>query len=99
VYINSDDLEWDDAKRAQTLRERGLDFADVVRFDWDTAMISVDMRTDYGEVRKVAFGMLEDRLTVLTYTLRDTKIRIISLRRANKREQNVYQNFRAAYRS
>jgi hypothetical protein len=42
-------IEWDEAKRQQTLAERGLDFADVARLDWDSAFTVEDFRFDYAE--------------------------------------------------
>jgi len=40
------ELEWDEAKRQATLRERGLDFADVALIEWETAVIFEDDRHD-----------------------------------------------------
>lgn len=44
------DLEWDEGKRQWTLETRGMDFADVEFFKFDTADTIADRRTDYGEV-------------------------------------------------
>ena len=49
-----------------------------------------DDRFEYGEVREVAFGFINDRLFVCVYTDRGTERRIISLRKANKREARRY---------
>ncbi len=84
------ELEWDEGKRAATIRTRGLDFAHLVRFDWTTAVDILDDRTDYGEERRVATGPLDGRLVVVAYTLRADTVRIISLRKANIREQRRY---------
>ena len=45
-----------------------------------------DERFDYGEDRYCAFGVIDDRLHVLTFTVRDGAERAISLRKANKKE-------------
>jgi len=45
-----------------------------------------DDRFDYGEVRHVAFGLIGERLFVCVFSDRDLERRIISLRKANKRE-------------
>jgi uncharacterized protein len=86
------ELEWDEAKRQDALRERGLDFADVVRFRFEQQYTIQDSRTEYGELRFVSTGYLDDRLCVLCWTLRDDKMRIISLRKANEREQKKYRD-------
>jgi hypothetical protein len=80
-------FEWDEAKRRETLRTRGLDFADLARFDWAGAVDILDDRSDYGEERHVAVGRLDGRLLVIAYTMRGEIVRIISLRKANAREQ------------
>jgi len=49
-------ITWDDAKRASNLAKHGLDFADVVQFDFDTALHDLDDREDYREVREIAIG-------------------------------------------
>jgi uncharacterized DUF497 family protein len=84
------DLEWDADKRQRTLRERQLDFADARFFDFDTAATVEDGRRDYGEVRSVSTGWLRGRLHVLCWTRRGKRIRVISLRKANDREQQAY---------
>ena len=86
-------LEWDEAKRRTTLQERGLDFAELHRIDWETAMVSADQRSDYGEVRKIAFGLIDDRLVCMVFTIRTHALRVISLRKANSRERKVYERF------
>ena len=45
-------IEWDEDKRQKTLRERGLDFADVALVDWDEAIFIPDTRQDYGNNAK-----------------------------------------------
>ena len=84
------ELEWDEAKRQDALRERGLDFADVVRFQFEGQYTIQDNRTEYGEPRFVSTGYLDGRLCVLCWTFRGDNMRIISLRKANEREQKKY---------
>jgi uncharacterized DUF497 family protein len=85
------ELEWDEAKRRSTLAKRGLDFADVVRFDYDTVVSIPDVRRDYGEQRFNAYGYLDGVLCTYCFTYRNTRMRIISLRKANDRERKKYQ--------
>ena len=53
------ELEWDEEKRRHTLIERGLDFADVSRFDFDTVVTQPDLRWNYGEPRFNSIGYLD----------------------------------------
>ena len=80
------DISFDPAKRAANLIKHGLDFADAGRvFAGQLAEIE-DMRRDYGESRFVTAGMVDERLVVVVWTLRDSSRRIISMRFAYERE-------------
>ena len=83
-------ISYDPAKRAQTLAERGLDFEDAARVFAGPTIDFVDDRTDYGEDRWLSFGRLEERLVVVVWTPRPGVRRVISMRKANEREQEKY---------
>jgi len=83
-------FEWDEAKAAQNLAERGLHFSDASRFDWTSAQVFLDDRQDYTEERFIARGFLDGQLHILVYVLRNDRLRVISLRRANARECKRY---------
>ena len=81
---------WDEAKRDANLREHRIDFKAVYRFDWQTAVVFVDHREDYGELREIAIGFIDPGLYVLTFTRRRAQVRIISLRKAEKKDVRKY---------
>jgi uncharacterized protein len=81
---------WNERKRADNLHKHGVDFAIVERFQFDTAVITIDDRKDYGEVRYRAFGTIGGRLHVLIFTARGAQTRLISLRRPNDKERENY---------
>lgn len=84
-------VEFDEAKRAKTLEERGLDMARAGEvFDGDTLTVE-DARIDYGETRYITVGFLDERMVVLVWTQRGDIYRIISMRKANDREKAVYE--------
>ena len=83
--------EWDENKRIANLEFHKIDFTDADDFEWDTAIETIDDRYDYGEVRWVTIGFINKKLHVMVYTIRGNKIRIISLRKANRRESNYYE--------
>jgi len=85
-------FEWDHNKNRRNVELRGLDFNDVDKFDWHSAIYLLDNRSNYGETRVIALGKIEKRLTVLVFTPRLDYIRIISWRKANKREIKLYGN-------
>ena len=84
-------LEWDDKKRNKALAERGLDFADVARVDWDSAFTVEDTRVEYPEARFVTMAPINNRLCVFAWCWRGEVLRVISLRKANKRERDKYE--------
>jgi uncharacterized DUF497 family protein len=53
------EIIYDPAKNARNIRERGLSFDSAAEFDFDTALLEIDDRRDYGETRLVALGILE----------------------------------------
>jgi uncharacterized DUF497 family protein len=58
---------------------------------FDGATLTVeDDRQDYGETRQITIGFLDARMVVMVWTQRGTVCRIISLRKANEREQRAY---------
>ena len=83
-------FEWDEAKRIGNIAKHGVDFATIVDFEWDTALIRPDTREDYGELREVALGFIGTRLHAVIFTERDDVVRLISLRKATKKETKFY---------
>lgn len=84
------ELTFDAAKRDQTLRARGLDFADAAKVFAGHHFTRVDDRQAYGEDRYISVGLLEGRMVILVWTPRGAARRIISMRKANEREQQKY---------
>lgn len=83
-------LTFDPVKRERTLAERGLDFARVGDVFSGRTLTKDDDRSTYGERRRITVGYLDQRLVVVVWTERDGTRRIISLRKANEREQARY---------
>lgn len=80
-------ISYDPAKRDWTLIHRGIDFEDAaIVFDGLTAEIE-DTRQDYGEIRRICFGLLRNRLVVVGYAPRGEVRHVFSMRKANDREK------------
>jgi uncharacterized DUF497 family protein len=84
------EIGFDPAKREWTLKHRGLDFADAERVFAGPKFTVEDNRRDYGEERHLTYGRLDDRLVAIVWTLRRDTRHIISMRKANEREQRKY---------
>jgi uncharacterized protein len=74
-----------------TPRPAGLPF-ELTRdeFDWNAALVVEDARRDYGERRFLAIASMQGRLHVVCYCRRGEARRIISFRKANKKEERAY---------
>jgi uncharacterized protein len=83
-------LEFDEAKSARNLKQRGIGFERFGDIDFDTAVTIEDKRRSYGEQRLRVLALIDDRLHAAVITPRGERIRVISLRRANKREERTY---------
>jgi len=81
-------FEWDKTKRLANLEKHKVDFSDVTAFSFADALERIRVTDD--ETRIEATGPIGDRLHVLVYTWRNGVRRIISLRKANRREVNSY---------
>jgi uncharacterized DUF497 family protein len=83
-------FEFDPSKRQDTLDQRGLDMANAAEvFEGDHLTVEDD-RFDYGETRYITIGFMAGRMVVLVWTRRGDARRIISMRKANDREQKAY---------
>ena len=86
------EFEWDDAKSDACFADRGFDFTYVAHAFLDEGrIVGVDRRWDYGEDRYRLLGAVEGRVFVVIYTMRGSTIRIISARKANRREVREYE--------
>jgi uncharacterized DUF497 family protein len=84
------EIDYPHPKRDVTLSERGLDMARAAEIFDGATLTVVDDRKDYGEIRQITIGLLDGRMVVMVWTQRGKKRRIISLRKANEREQAAY---------
>lgn len=86
------EFEWDEDKNKKNIRERGIDFADAREMFDLPMLVAMDSREEYGESRYIGLGHVRARLMVVIFTERKPGlIRIISLRKANKREQKKFE--------
>ena len=80
--------EWDEAKQQANIKKHGIAFTRIEDFEWETAVVIPSSRS--GELRWAAIAYIGDRLHHVVFTERGDSRRIISLRKANLRERNRY---------
>ena len=85
-------IEFDQAKRDATFKHRGIDMGRANEVFEGVTISFADIRFEYGEDRFITFGLLDTRMVVLAWTKRGNVRRIISMRKANEREQRKYGN-------
>ena len=88
------EFEWDEVKDAANKAKHGVSLGDVVRLDWDNGQTRPDNRFAYGEARTEILGVIAGRLYLCIFTMREGVYRIISLRKANIREEGRYEQSR-----
>jgi uncharacterized DUF497 family protein len=83
--------EWDEAKKRTNLAKHGLSFEDAGQVFSGPCVTFEDDRFGYGEQRLITLGLLAGRLVVIAHSPRDEVTRIISMRKGNRREQEIYE--------
>jgi uncharacterized DUF497 family protein len=92
VYINPVRITFDPAKRAETLRERAIDFRDAKHVFAGRTLDVEDIRFDYGETRIQTIGYLAGRMVMVVWTPRGRARRVISMRKCDAKEQKRYRD-------
>jgi uncharacterized DUF497 family protein len=94
MFVYTIIFEWDEEKRINNVEKHGVDFS-IVQELWNSSMLVVeDTRYQYNEKRWIAMTEFKKRVMVIVYTKRRLNtVRIISLRKANKREINYYDRY------
>ena len=83
--------EWDEEKSRANLEKHGFSFDDAGQVLAGDTITIPDERYDYGEDRLITLGRLAGRVVVVVHVARRENTRIISMRKANAREQEIYQ--------
>jgi uncharacterized DUF497 family protein len=81
---------WDEPKRQANLAKHGFDFADAAKVFAGPMVLFEDDRFDYGEHRMVGVGLLEYLVVLIVHVESDDTIRIISMRKADGNETDLY---------
>ena len=84
------DFEWDESKRRANTRKHGIDFLEAALIFEGEILEAIDDRDNYGEERLVALGLSGMSVLRVTYTVRGSKIRLISAQKASKHDQKRY---------
>jgi hypothetical protein len=88
------EFEWDEQKSKINLNKHGIsfDFAELLFFE--DYLCQYDDRFNYGEDRFQAIGEVYGIVLFVTYTVvNQEKIRLISARKATKKERKIWEEY------
>ncbi len=83
-------ITYDPGKDAINTTKHGVSLADAVLLEWEYMWAIEDTRTDYGEQRIIGYAPIGSRVYCVVFTERGGVRRVISLRKANRREVRLY---------
>ena len=83
-------IEFDPTKDTANQLKHGVSLVLPAELDWDAALVWIDERFDYAEMRMIALAPETETLYYAAFVDRGLMRRIISLRRANRREVKHY---------
>ncbi len=85
------DFEFDEEKSRTNLKKHGIDFLQAQKLWDDPDFVKFKAKTT-DELRYMVIGKIDTRCWSAIATVRDKKIRIISVRRARKSEVSMYES-------
>jgi len=93
AYTRDVEFEWDRRKRIRNIGSHSVDFTEAEEtFDDGHAFVQFDARHSEAEDRFFILGKTgRGRLLMTVFTQRGSKVRIISSRRASRREARGYE--------
>ena len=83
-------IEFDPAKDLANQSKHGVSLSVAGQLDWEAALVWIDGRFEYGETRMIALAPKTEILYYVAFVDRGEVRRVISLRRANRREVKHY---------
>lgn len=85
------EFEWNEEKRQQGIEKHGVDMVYAALIFEGPVLTVVDDRMDYGEVREISLGMVEDEVFVVVHTQRSEVTRIISGWKGGRNDRRRYE--------
>jgi uncharacterized DUF497 family protein len=88
------EFEWDDSKNTINQIKHGIRFEEAQLIFNGPVLTTTDIRHDYGEQREISIGALTMEIVITTiHTDRNGRKRIISARKANRKERGMYYEY------
>jgi uncharacterized DUF497 family protein len=85
------EFEWDEAKARINLKKQKVSFLTAAAIFLNERLERIDVREDYGELRWIALGRVDDEVYRVVFTWRgENLIRLITAQKASKDEREIY---------
>ena len=84
------EIEFDPVKDQINQAKHGVSLAAAAEIDLEQAVVIEDRRFNYGETRFIAYLPVGGRLQALWFTRRGGAVRVIGLRKANRRQRKQH---------
>jgi uncharacterized DUF497 family protein len=85
-------FEWDESKSLSNLQKHGISFKSAIELFLNPHITSL-VKDNVGEEGFLTIGKFENKTYAAVFTLRQGKIRLISVRRARKTEEDYYGSY------
>ena len=85
------EFEFDEIKSKANLKKHGIDFIQAQQLWGDPERLEIPAKTT-DEPRVILIGRISDKTWSAIFTPRGQKVRIISVRRARKKEVELYES-------
>lgn len=85
------EFEWDENKRLRTIEERGIDLLYAALIFEGEVITGPDDRKDYGELREISVGMVDNECFIVVHTRRGDVVRLITAWKGSRRDRANYQ--------
>ncbi|NES80108.1 MAG: BrnT family toxin [Moorea sp. SIO2B7] len=90
------EFEWDENKNRQNQRKHGISFEEAQEIFFGIVFTSIDERYNYDEIREISIGAIQGVVIVtIAHTERNSKISLISARKATPKERKQYYEYLA----
>lgn len=89
LFLYRMEFEFDDAKSGANQKKHGIDFIEAQKLWQDPDALELSARSE-NEARALLLAKHDGKLWAAIFTEREDRIRIISVRRARKNEEKIY---------
>jgi uncharacterized protein len=85
------DFEWDETKRQAGIKKHSVDIVYAALIFEGPVLTRIDDRADYGEVRLISVGLIDNECFVVVHTERDETTRLITAWKGGRDERSYHE--------